>query len=123
MLRGRPEPMPVFVQDASPWPGGETGFETAERPAGIRFYRAKDSFFRPYVMLRGMSLTETQLTFTFADDEVLVQGHGLHAVYVAAAEQRLAWLCVQRESIAAAGSSPVAISHIAIVPRRDSAQS
>ena len=122
MLRGQPAALPVFVQDPSPWPGGETAFDTAERPAGIRFYQVKESFFRPDVLLRGLTLTETQLTLMFADDEVLIQGRGLHAVYVAAAEQRLAWLCAQGERGAAAGDGPVGISRLDLVPRRDSAQ-
>jgi hypothetical protein len=58
-----------------------------------------------------VALNAGQLTFTFAGDEVVVQGRGLHAVYVAAAEQRLAWLCEQGERRAAA-DGPVGISRI-----------
>ena len=121
MLRGKPVSNPVVVPESAPWPGGEESFGTAERAAGIRFYRAKESFFRPYVLLRGQALTEAQLTFTFADDEVVVQGRGLHAVYVAAAEQRLAWLCEQGER-GGAGDGPVGITRLELVPLRDNAQ-
>ena len=119
MLRGKPASNPVAVPESSPWPGGETAFGTTERAAGIRFYRAKESFFRPYVLLRAMALAEGQLTFVFADDEVVVQGRGLHVAYAAAAEGRLAWLGEQGERFAAAGSGPVGIIRIELVPLRD----
>jgi len=109
----------MAVPESSPWPGGELGFGTAERAVGIRCYRAKESFFRPYVLLRAMALSEAQLTFTFADEEVIVRGRGLHTLYTAAAEGRLAWLCEQSERVAVAGDSPVAITHIELVPLRD----
>ena len=120
MLRGKTVLTPVVLPDDSSWPDTEAGFGFAERALGIRFYRAKESFFRPYALLRGLHLAEERLAFTFANDEVLVQGRSLHALYVAAAEQRLAWLCAQGE-LGAAGNGPVGISHIDLVPLRDNA--
>jgi hypothetical protein len=106
MLRGQPTANTAVASEPMAWPTGESPFATAERPAGIRFYRAKESFFRPYLSLRAMHLQEAELTLFFGEEDVVVSGRGLHALYVAAAEHRVAWICDQGQRFAT-GDNPV----------------
>ena len=72
-------------------PPGDSAFASEpERPPGIRFYRAKESFFLPYSLLQSMHWSGERVTLTFVTDEVVIEGQGLHVLYVELSEFKVA---------------------------------
>ena len=77
-------------------PPTDSAFATEpNRPAGIRFYRARESFFLPYSLLQALHWRGEKLVLTFLHDEVVVEGQGLHALYVELAQFNVARLAEQ----------------------------
>lgn len=122
MLRGQQSASAPAVNGSAAFPSGEHAYGCADRPAGIRFYFPKESFFRPYALLRQMRLAGEQLTIGFADEEVLIEGRGLHTLYVGLADQTLAWVWEQGERFEQVAQDPVWIRRIQRVPLRDKPQ-
>lgn len=121
MLRGQ---QPVAVpasSDPAAYPSGEQAYGCGDRSVGVRFYLAKETFFRPYALLRQMRLCNEQLTLGFPDEDVVVEGRGLHAVYVRLADQAVVWVCEQGERFERVAQDLVWIGRIQRVPRGDTA--
>lgn len=88
-----------FQQSAEEWeapidaqggiPSQQTAFETEDRPAGIRFYRPRDTFFFPYHALQWISLGDQRISLRFPENDVVIEGQALHRLYVALAQQRV----------------------------------
>src|SRR5258708_2407046 len=106
MLRGRPdnERAPEFVlanrpprTEGTDFPGVEQAFETGERPPGILFYRAKESFWLPYHLLQCMEFQPDKLKLMFAGDDVVIAGRGLHRLYVELSRQTISRVVEQGE--------------------------
>ncbi len=88
MLRGRLETtndLPV-----APYPTGVEPFAVEDHPMGIAFYKGRESFFLPYALLESIRFQPDKITLCFASRDVVVQGHGLHALYLRLAEYKVA---------------------------------
>ena len=94
-------------------PGTEEAFATVERALGIRFYRVKDGFYFPYHGLQSMTFTPKRITLRFSSDDVIVDGRGLHRLYVGLAEQTVHRIVQQTER----GGAGTVVTGIERVPR------
>ena len=98
MLRGHPRFALTSPGGASALPPGDSAFASEpERPPGIRFYRAKESFFLPYSLLQSMHWSGERVTLTFVTDDVMIEGQGLHALYVELSEFKVARIREQED--------------------------
>jgi hypothetical protein len=98
-------------------PGVHQAFAVAERPAGVRFYLPKESFYRPYSLLQAMRYQADRLTLVFASDDVVIEGHGLHFLYVRLAEQAVSQIVEQGDRYADAAEAVVCVSRIRVIVR------
>lgn len=94
-------------------PGPEEAFATVERALGIRFYRVKDGFFFPYTGLQSMTFTPKRITLRFSSDDIIVDGRGLHRLYVGLAQQTVHRIVQQTER----GGTGTVVTGIERVPR------
>ena len=118
MLRGQPRFALTSSGGASALPPGDSAFASEpERPPGIRFYRAKESFFLPYSLLQAMHWRGEHVTLTFVGDDVTIEGQGLHALYVGLAEFKVARIREQQDNEDAAEDSTVHVVKIDRMPR------
>ncbi len=118
MLRGKPR-FDLTAAGGGAWLPPESSAYASEptRPAGIRFYRAKESFFFPYSLLQAMQWRGERLTLTFLHDEVSLEGQGLHALYVELSEFKVARIREQNNREDAANEGAVHVSKIERLPR------
>lgn len=123
MLRGPSIPVGNCGAVGTPNPNGENfsdderPFTLEERPPGIVFYRAKDSFWHPYALLQSVRWQEDELTLRFSTLDVEINGRGLQIIYAHLAAHRLARLNEQGERYAAVATTAVYVSRITEVPR------
>ena len=83
---------------ASSLPPSDSAFASEpERPPGIRFYRARESFFLPYSLLQSMQWRCERIILTFVHDDVTIEGQGLHGLYVQLSEFKVARVCEQKD--------------------------
>lgn len=98
MLRRRDqssvEPPPLLV-DETVVPSLDEPFTLADRPAGVRFYKGRDSFFHPYALLQSARMQEERLILSYSTTEIIVSGSALHALYVHLTNQRVARIIEQ----------------------------
>jgi len=94
------------------FPAIDQPFAQDDRPAGVRFYKGRASFFHPYALLEGMRLEGEVLTLSFAKAEVSVVGRGLHALYVCLSQQRVTSIVEQGERYASSSDAPMHVSRI-----------
>ena len=80
--------------------------------AGVHFYGLKETFYLSYSTLQSMRLGEESLTLVFVTDEVVIEGRGLHALYVHLAEQKVKRVHEQGERYQEMSESPVFIQRI-----------
>lgn len=115
MLRGKPRFQ--FPNDGGGGlPDHDKAFENCpERPPGIRFYLAKESFFFPYALLQSIHWRAEKLTILYPHDEVTLSGQGLHALYVELADFKVGQIREQADDIA--GDDPLHVSKIERLPR------
>lgn len=92
-------------------------FALEDRPPGVAFYRAKESFYHPYALLQSMRWQEAKLTLRFATLDVEITGRGLQIIYAHLAAHRLARLTEQGDRYAAVATTAVYVNRIAEVPR------
>ncbi len=127
MLRGPTQPQeppvaaPVVSTPAarSELPGVEQPYAIGERPAGILFYRGQSSFWLPYHLLQGMRYERETLTLKFAPADVVIEGRGLHGLYVDLARQVVGSVVEQGERYAEASDAVVHINRIVEIPKGD----
>lgn len=100
-----------------PYPEMGESFVLGHAPAGVHFYMAKDAFYFPYAALQTMRFGKDTLTIVFATDEVTIEGHGLHSLYVQLAEHRVKRIHEQGERYESVGEAPVFIRKIQRMPR------
>ena len=120
MLRGRPNPTSGEGTSAHTgaaantvrYPVGDVACLTADKPVGIRFYRARDSFFYPYALLQGMRFSQQKLTVSFATADVAITGEGLHELYVRIADQEVSGVVEQHARVQASGDGAVYVARI-----------
>ena len=126
MLRGRPDdprtPAPTaagrsLLGESTDFPGIEQSYSLGERPPGVLFYRAKGSFWLPYHLLQAMEFTSEAITLAFADEDIVIEGRGLHPLYVELAGQRVARVVEQGERYATLAGTPLLITRIERRPR------
>ena len=98
-------------------PGVHQPFAVGERPAGVRFYLPKESFYRPYSLLQGMRYQADRLTLLFASDDVIIEGQGLHLLYVRLAEQVVSQIVEQGNRHAEAAVPVICVSKITVITR------
>jgi hypothetical protein len=132
MLRGRPDdprtPPPAAagrspLGESTDFPGIEQSYSLGERPPGVLFYRAKGSFWLPYHLLQAMEFTSEAITLAFADEDIVIEGRGLHPLYVELAWQRVARVVEQGERYATLAGTSLLITRIERRPReRDNPQ-
>lgn len=116
MLRGKPRFNFPPTGGGSGLPPADSAYATEPtRPPGIRFYRAKKSFFLPYALLQAMRWEGDKLLLTFTHDEVMLSGQGLHALYLELAEFKVTRIREQDDRDA--GEGAVHVSKIELVPR------
>ena len=115
MLRGRPESTP----SATALPSLDEAYTPAEKPPGILFYQTKGSFFLPYALLAAMHWTAERLTLSFTTEDVVVEGRGLHELYVRLAEHRVGRICEQGERYETTNQERVYVRRIRRVPHAD----
>lgn len=121
MLRGRNDteirppagtaPTPVGVASVG-FPVADQAYATDERPPGILFYRGRESFFLPYHLLQTMSFRADQIHLTFATDDLVITGRGLHELYVQLAAQRVSRIVAADDRHAAISESVVLVTSI-----------
>lgn len=125
MLRGKPEnpetagiasANPRLLSDGTEYPGLEQPYLTGERPPGIRFYRAKESFWVPYHLLQCVEFGADQLKLLFAAEDILIAGRGLHRLYVELARQAVSQVVEQGERFAAISEAATLIARIERIP-------
>jgi hypothetical protein len=115
MLRGNPRFTVTAPGGASALPPADFAFGSEPiRPPGIRFYRAKESFFLPYSLLLAMHWRAERVTLTFTHDEVMIEGQGLHSLDAEVAEFKVARIREQEDSEDADNESV----HVAKIIRR-----
>lgn len=127
MLRGKSEPLeetppPYGGKIEAGFPGIEVPFLTDERPIGIAFYRARESFFMPYHLLQRMRCRPEQLKLTFATCDVVITGRGLHQIYTHLAAQRVSRIVEQGERYAGVGDALVHVGRIQEMPKQKKKQ-
>lgn len=98
-------------------PGIEQPYATGERPPGILFYRGQSGFWLPYHLLQGMRCEPEKLTLTFASAEVVIEGRGLHSLYVELAHQVVWRVIEQGTRYAAVSEGATCISRIVEIPK------
>ena len=126
MLRGRidtvPAPaasLPTAAASAAVttgFPAPDQAYATDERPAGILFYQAKESFWFPYHLLQTMQCQADRLVLTFATEEVVLVGRGLHELYVHLARQAVFRIVEQGERYAQVSEAVVLVTRIDRTP-------
>jgi hypothetical protein len=126
MLRGRTETetgLAIAGPDRASSPAATTGFPardqayaTDEHPPGILFYQAKESFWLPYLLLHSMCCQLDRLTLTFATDEVVLVGRGLHELYVHLARQTVWRIVEQGERYSEVSEAAVLVTRIERTP-------
>lgn len=113
MLRRKsPSDSSTEVSLAAAYPGTSEPFVLGHGLAGVHFYGLKETFYLSYGSLQAMRLNEESLTLVFATDEVVIAGRGLHALYVALAEQKVKRVHEQGERYEEMSESPVFIQRI-----------
>jgi hypothetical protein len=120
MLRGRPNPTANETDSTShggaagavSYPAGDVAYLTADKPVGIRFYRARESFFYPYALLQGMRFSQQKLTVSFATADVAITGEGLHELYVRIADQEVSGVVEQHARGQAVSDGAVFVARI-----------
>ena len=118
MLRGKPRFGLTAGGGASALPPADSAFATEpERPPGIRFYRAKESFFLPYSLLQTMRWQSQRITLTFVSDDVVIEGQGLHALYVELAEFKVARIREQEDAKEAPEKNDANTVHVTKIER------
>jgi hypothetical protein len=83
----------------------------------MRFYRDQSSFWLPYHLLQGMRCEGNTLTLTFAPADVVVEGRGLHALYVELAQQGVCRIVEQGDRYAEASDAATYIRRIVEIPK------
>lgn len=115
MLRGTPRFALTAPGGASALPPTDSAYASEpERPPGIRFYWARESFFLPYSLLQSIRWKADRLTLLFVTDQVTIEGQGLHALYVAVSEFKVARICEQEDAVA--DEDPVHVTKIERMP-------
>ncbi len=132
MLRGRADdprtPQPATAErspagESTDFPGIEQPYMLGERPPGVLFYRAKGSFWLPYHLLQAMDFTSEAIKLAFPDEDIVIEGRGLHPLYVELAWQRVVRIVEQGERFAALAGTSLLIIRIERRPReRESPQ-
>lgn len=124
MLRGQPpqhdscSPAPdPKGSGRSAFPGVEEPYAIGERPPGILFYCGRSSFWLPYHLLQGMRYEPEALKLTFAPAEVIIEGRGLHGLYVDLAQQVVWRVVEQGDRYAEASDATVHINRIVEIPK------
>jgi len=102
------------VSDEMAFPALDQAFVLDEKSAGIRFYKGRESFFRPYTLLQGMSFKPEFLTLQFADADISISGRGLHELYCFLSNQRVACVVEQGDRYAKSSEAATFISSISI---------
>jgi len=88
-----------------------------QRPPGVLFYRGQSSFWLPYHLLQAMHCEADTLTLTFAPADVVIEGRGLHELYVGLAQQ-VVWRVVEQGTrYASVSDSATLISRIVEIPK------
>jgi hypothetical protein len=77
------------AKDLVLYPDLAAPFVLGYAPVGVHFYRPKEAFYLPYASLQAMRLDGELLTLSFATDEVVIEGRGLHSLYAHLAEQKV----------------------------------
>ncbi|HOB98271.1 MAG TPA: hypothetical protein PKM43_05930 [Verrucomicrobiota bacterium] len=126
MLRGRKDPpspttaavpaTPASSTATTGFPALDQAYATGERPAGILFYQLRDSFWLPYHLLQNMHCQADRLTLTFATDEVVLAGRGLHELYAHLARQTVIRIVEQGERYAQVSEAAVLVTRIERTP-------
>ena len=111
MLR-RKLPSGNSAETGTTCPSATEPFVLGHGLAGVHFYGLKETFYLSYGTLEAMRLGEETLTLIFATDEVVIEGRGLHALYVHLAEQKVRRVHEQGERYEEVCDSPVFIQRI-----------
>lgn len=124
MLRGRPQPEPAAAQppvagalDGGELDGIEKPYGTGERPAGILFVRGPKSRWLPYHLLQGMRYEAGRVTLEFASADVLIEGRGLHGLFLDLARQVVERIVEQGERYAEVSDAATWINRIVEIPK------
>lgn len=92
-------------------------YATGDRPMGVMFYRAKESFFLPYSLLQAIRFEQEKLTLSFVSGDVEIEGRGLHQLYVELAAQTVSRIVEQDERYACTSEAPIFIARITEIPK------
>ncbi len=133
MLRGKIDTpgtlTPAPITRPPPPSGEDTGipsveqpYATGERPPGIVFYRAKNSFWLPYHLLQRMEFEADQLKLVFATEDIVIRGRSLHPLYIELTRQTVSRIVEQGERYAALSEAGTLVSGIERSPHMDDPQ-
>lgn len=70
------------ADDSVSFPEATGAFVTGQALHGVHFYTAKEARYFAYATLHSMSLRDEVLTLNFSTEQVLIEGRGLHSLYV-----------------------------------------
>ena len=107
----------ALAPEATEVPRVEQPFATGERSPGILFYRSQAGFWRPYFLLQGMRFEPDKLTLHFAAEDVVIDGRGLHGLYVELARQVVWRVVEQGERYATLSRAPTYVMRISEIPK------
>ena len=102
--------------------GVEQPYDTGERPAGVLFVRGPTSFWFPYHLLQGMRYEPGKLTLVFAAADVVIEGRGLHGLYLDLARQVVWRIVEQGARYAELSDGPTCVTQIVEIPKGDEAR-
>ena len=111
-------PRPSSPQPAE-FPGVDQPYTTGESPVGILFYQAKESFWLPYQLLQSMSMQPDRLTLAFATEDIVIDGRGLHPLFLGLAKQVVWQIVEQGERYAGVSNAPTCVVRIQRIPRSE----
>ena len=94
------------------FPGATESFALGHGLPGVHFYGPKETFYLSYGTLQSMRLGEDSLTLIFSTDEVVIEGRGLHTLYVHLAEQKVKRVHEQGDRYEEVSEAPVFIRRI-----------
>lgn len=99
------------------YPSDTEPFVLGHGLTGVHLYGPKEAFYLAYATLQTMRLSEESLTVVFATDEVLIEGRGLHTLYVHLAEHKVKRVYEQGERYEQATDAPTFVRRIQRTPR------
>ena len=83
-----------------------------DMPVGVHFYFLREAVFYSYGLLQSLHLKEEQLVVGFGLEQIVIEGRGLHALYLELAAHRVTSVHEQGERYQALNNEPLFITRM-----------